>query len=215
MKLKGVTWALVCAAAFFRGGGGVDVRGQDAGAQAAAIAEREAAEERYKRLNTAIEDLLAAQAAQHKRIQALTDEIRTLREDMTRRQPDYATHEDLRRLAQKAQEIDDKREADRKLILEELQKLLKAPPAVATPPATGAGAGAGGASGGKPGGTGMAIEKGYEHTVEAGQSLSLIIQAYREKGVKVTQKQVLDANQGLNPNRLTVGQKIFIPDASK
>jgi len=59
------------------------------------------------------------------------------------------------------------------------------------------------------------IEKGYEHTVESGQSLSLIIQAYREKGVKVTQKQVLDANPGLNLNRLQPGQKIFIPDSAK
>jgi LysM repeat protein len=54
-------------------------------------------------------------------------------------------------------------------------------------------------------------EKGFEHEVKSGQTLSAIIQAYRDQGVKVTLKQVLDANPTLKPERMKAGQKIFIP----
>ena len=37
------------------------------------------------------------------------------------------------------------------------------------------------------------------------------MQAYREKNIKVTVKQIENANPGLKPERLKVGQKIFIP----
>ena len=38
--------------------------------------------------------------------------------------------------------------------------------------------------------------------------------AYRANGVKVTVAEVLKANPGLNPNKLRVRQKIYIPDPS-
>ena len=41
--------------------------------------------------------------------------------------------------------------------------------------------------------------------------LSIIALAYREKGIKITSEQILQANPGLKPNRLSVGQKVFIP----
>ena len=44
---------------------------------------------------------------------------------------------------------------------------------------------------------------------------ALIIQAYRQKGVKVTRKVVEEANPTMNPNRLLRGQKVFIPDPAK
>ena len=40
------------------------------------------------------------------------------------------------------------------------------------------------------------------HRVEKGQTLSLIVQAYREKGIKVTMDQVLKANPGLKPEKI-------------
>ena len=44
--------------------------------------------------------------------------------------------------------------------------------------------------------------------------LSMIVQAYRQKGVKVTMQQVKEANPDVDPNKLLVGQKILIPDPS-
>lgn len=167
-------------------------------------------EERYKRLNAVVEELLASQATLQKRIAGLSDEIRALREEQGRNVNQYVRPEDLRKglekLAEKVREIDQKREDDRKLILEEIRKLASAP--VPEPPArkpkpekepdpTPAPAGP---------------QKGYEYQVKSGDTVAAIVTAYQQSGVKVTLSQVLKANPGLNPNRLKVGQKIFIPD---
>jgi LysM domain len=183
--------------------------GQDAAAQqAAAIADRQAAEERYTRLNAAVEGLVEAQAVLQRRVRDLSAELRAAREENANLQARYVTHDDIKRLVEKIREVDEKRASDRNLILEELQKLLKAPAAPAPAPAPQGNTA-------PPAATAKDLEKGYEHTVEKGQTLLLIIQAYREKGVKVTLQQVMDANPGLNPKRLRMGQKVFIPDPSK
>jgi LysM repeat protein len=57
------------------------------------------------------------------------------------------------------------------------------------------------------------VEKGYEYTVQSGDTLSAIVQAYRDQGVKVTVDDVLKANPSLKPSSMRVGQKIFIPNS--
>ncbi len=54
-------------------------------------------------------------------------------------------------------------------------------------------------------------QNGYYYAIQSGNTLSAIAKAYQAKGVKVTVKEILAANPGLNPNSLIVGQKIFIP----
>jgi len=62
---------------------------------------------------------------------------------------------------------------------------------------------------------GAAPEKGFEHTVASGDTLSTIVQAYKKKGIKVTVDQILKVNPGLVPEKMKVGQKIFIPAPEK
>ena len=50
-------------------------------------------------------------------------------------------------------------------------------------------------------------QRGYEHVVKAGETVSQIATAY-----KVTVKAILSANNLSNPNNLRVGQKLFIPE---
>ena len=50
-------------------------------------------------------------------------------------------------------------------------------------------------------------QTGYEHEVQAGETLSAIAAAYG-----VNSKVVLDNNDIKDPNRLRVGQKLFIPE---
>ncbi len=50
-------------------------------------------------------------------------------------------------------------------------------------------------------------KSGYNHTVEAGQTLSAIAQAYG-----VSMNAILKANKLSDPSKLHVGQKLFIPD---
>jgi LysM repeat protein len=54
-------------------------------------------------------------------------------------------------------------------------------------------------------------EKGYEYTVQEGDTLSRIVAALNKQGVKLTAKQISDANPGVNWNRLAIGHKLFIP----
>lgn len=178
-------------------------RAQDA---ATARLEQQDAEERYRRLNATVEECQATLEAQRKRLDALVTEIRTLREELARAATRESTvsRDEFRQLAETVRDVDQKREADKRLILEEIAKLAKTPVAPPprvekkTTPETPA----------KP----ARDENGYEHIVKSGETISAIVAAFREQGVKVTLKQVLDANPGLNPTKLKVGQKIFIPE---
>jgi septal ring factor EnvC (AmiA/AmiB activator) len=99
---------------------------------AAATAERDYSEERYRRLNALIEQLANAQSSLQKRLGALAEESQRLRSELNNRPSNLATRGELRALERKLQELNDKREADKRLILEQLEKLLKkgaAPPA--------------------------------------------------------------------------------------
>jgi LysM repeat protein len=54
-------------------------------------------------------------------------------------------------------------------------------------------------------------QKGYYHVVEAGETLTMICGAYRDKGVKVTVSQIRKANGLTEKSVLKVGEKLFIP----
>jgi N-acetylmuramoyl-L-alanine amidase len=51
----------------------------------------------------------------------------------------------------------------------------------------------------------------FEYTVQSGDTLGAIVKAYRDKNIKITLQQVLNANPGLKPETMKVGQKIVIP----
>lgn len=172
-------------------------RGQDA-----------AVEERLNKLNGYVQDMLASQDVLQKRIATLAKELDTLREQ-NRVNGGAATQDDIKRLTEAIKEVDRKRLEDYEKIRKQIENLGRAL-AVPVPPKTGR-KGAPPKEGG-PGGTPPAVpEKGFEHTVAENDTLSTIAQAYREKGIKVTVDQIVKANDGLNPNLLKIGQKIFIP----
>ena len=54
-------------------------------------------------------------------------------------------------------------------------------------------------------------DKGFEHIVKSGDTLSGIITAYREQNIKVNKEQIMAANPGLVPEKMRLGQKIWIP----
>ncbi len=176
-----------------------------------------AVEERLNKLSGQIEDLLAAAAKQDKRFSALEKDLESVREQATRPNANYATHEDLRKqgekLAEKLQEIDRNRLADSEKFVKAFEKLGKAtaenPPSTRKPPRATPPPPEDPPKGGSP--TGGGTDKGFEYVIAVGDTLSTIAQAYREKGVKVTTEQIQKANPNLKPNSLRVGQKVFIP----
>jgi LysM repeat protein len=176
------------------------VRGQD-----------DATQRQIDKLSGQIQDLQylqAAQIAQTKRIEALEKAIADLRDKLN--QPganNYASADDLQKLATQVRELAKKQQADNDLILKEIERLgktsgstagRKSSPGVATAPAE------------NPTPTGGA-QKGFYYEVQSGNTLLVIVKAYREQGIKVTVDQILKANPGLDPKDLPVGKKIFIP----
>jgi LysM repeat protein len=191
--MKRILFPLILAAA-------TSLRAQDSGTQ-----------QQIDKLFGMIQDVQAAQELQTKKLAALEQEISELRDKVATpaANPDNASAADLKNLAEKVQEIDKKRAADRELILRQIEQLGKVagaapvkPKNKITPlPDDNAAAPA-------------APQKGYEHVVEKGETLAAIAKAYRDQGVHVTTTQILKANPGLDANKLYAGKKIFIPDAN-
>jgi LysM repeat protein len=158
-----------------------------------------------------LQDLTDAQTAQAKRLESLERELKDLT-DKVNNPPvaDNATRDDLRKLAEKVQEIDRKRQEDKELILENIKQLAKVSADTGSTPKHTT------TKRDKPDSdTAPAVpEKGYEYVVQKGDTLGIIVKAYREQGVKVTRSQIIAANPKINPDVLIPGKKLFIPDAN-
>jgi len=157
--------------------------------------------EDYSRLQSQLADLLEAHNALKSELTKLRSEVRLLQAKVSTKNPTTATRDDLEGLAKSIREIDRKRLQDKDLILKEMKTLLRSAPAGTKPPAVT-----------------FKSQKGFNHTVEAGETISAIISAYntqlKSNGVKkrITLKTVLDANPNLNPRAMRIGQVLFIPD---
>jgi LysM repeat protein len=182
------------------------MRAQDS--SAAADLARKEAEENYKSLKGHVEDLIDARTEQDKRLSALAKEISELREQASKPTGNYASQDDLKRLAEAIQEIDKKREADKELILKEIAKLGKvvtAPPPVSHPKPQVV----------EPLPVSSGNDLGYTYKIKKGDTYSVIAQAYREQGIKVTSEQIAKANPNVDSAKLKVNQEIFIPAPKK
>ena len=166
-----------------------------------------ATEERLRQLGGKIEDLIAAQEAMKKQIMNLYKDLDSLREQMSRPSPNYARTEDFNSLAEKIKEVDRKRLEDAETVRTELLKLRKllesalAPSKRSSPVSS--------SRDNSP--PARVSDRGFEYVIEAGDTLDAIVAAYRAKNIKVTLKEILAANPGLVPERMQIGQKIFIP----
>jgi LysM repeat protein len=180
---------------------------------ASAAADRAAAEERYQRLAGKLQDLTEAQEAQSKRIAALAEEINSVREQQSKPNTDAVQRDELRKLAEQLKDVDEKRAADKELILKEISKLASLPVAPKpTKPATKPKSET--ASDTSADASPDKNYEGYEHTVKSGETLIAIVRAYnKEYSLKLTVDQVLKhpMNANVKPEKLAVGQKIFIP----
>lgn len=174
----------------------------------ASRAQDAAAQERMNKMSGQIDDLIAGQKAIREQTAALAKELASLRDEQTKPNSSYASQEELRRLAESIKEVDRKRLEDAEKIHAELLKLRQA--LIAPPPSTKRIPSAPAPDSPVPDKT-ATTDKGFEYVIKDGDSLSLIVQAYREKNIKVTIDQILKANPGLVPEKLKVRQKIFIP----
>ncbi|HSU52715.1 MAG TPA: LysM peptidoglycan-binding domain-containing protein [Candidatus Dormibacteraeota bacterium] len=180
-------------------------------------AEDAATEERLNQLNGKIEDLIAGQETQRKRIAELSKELESVREQAGKPTGNYAAQDDLKRLGEAVKEVDRKRLEDYDKIHSDLLKLAKtlnAPPPKSNKTATSAvdNPVADKGSADKSGDKSSTLDKGvYEYVVQSGDTLDAIVQAYKQKNIKITVAQIKQANPGLVPEKMRVGQKLVIP----
>ena len=160
-----------------------------------------------------IQDVQDSLNSQDKRISALEKKISDMQDKLsTPAGNDFASADDLKKLAEQVQEIDKKRQEDNEKILTALEKLGKSG-GLHRPPAENAVSANPGPSSSEstPTATSSGNQNGYEYPIAPGNTLAAIAKAYQAQGVKVTVADILKANPGLNPKKLIVGQKIFIP----
>ena len=200
-----------------------------------AAAEREQAEERHRTLTKRLDGIEESIAAFQKNVTALRDEVRRLKDELDRsksKNEGAATQESIKYLAEKIEEVDKKRLADSERTVKEFDKLRKfileslsgprgtpLPPAEANPsrtnrvgtPRTNPGGSPRSNPGGSPRADTGGKQTGWDYTIREKDTLAGILAALRKQGINVTQKQIEQANEGVNWNKLKIGQVIFIP----
>jgi hypothetical protein len=175
-------------------------------APAALRAQDAAVEERLNQLSARIDAMIEAKDAQSKRIEELAKALREVQDQQNKPNANYASQEDVKRLADGLAKIQQQRKDDMEGVARDFEKLGKSikgsAPSRPTPgPATSSG------DGGAP----ARPEKGYDYVIKENDTPIGIAKAYNDQGIKVTWKQILAANPGLKAENLKVGQKIFIP----
>src|SRR5262249_36010020 len=162
-------------------------------------AERAENEERFKTLNAKIDQLVEANETCQKKITRLAADVDKLKEEVERSRND-TMKDTVKRLEDAIQEVDKKRLADNENISAELPTPGKtlAPSPAATNAVKPAGSGAT-TPRPPPGG-----EKGYEYLVKSGDTGGTILQFYRDQGVKISLRQLMEANPGVNWNKLKI-----------
>jgi septal ring factor EnvC (AmiA/AmiB activator) len=170
-------------------------------------------DEKIKRLTGHVQDLQDDSANLKRQIEALVKENQALREQL-QAQPKTpgASLDEVRELARKIQEVDEKRLADRRDILNEINDLgrtlanqvrnaARSPRDVAAD---------------SPRNAANLPSQALEHTISPGDTLLAISLAYsKETGKKITTDLILKANPGLKPERLIPGRKILVPVPDK
>ena len=180
-----------------------------------ARAQVSATQQEIDSLSAQIQDMTKVLGDQQKHIDTLERELAELRDKVnTPVVNDYANRGDLRSLVEQVQEVDRKRKEDSDMIakqIEKIENLVKTAAVIPPPPHSRSNSST---SNPDDSANSNVTEKGYEYVVKQGDTLGLILKAYREKGVKVSLAQIKAANPKMNPEVLIPGKKIFIPDAS-
>jgi LysM repeat protein len=177
-------------------------------AELPARAQDAATEERLNKLTGRIENLEEFRESMKGQLQTLSKEMDSLRTQMSTPSGNYAGQEDLKRLADAVKEVDRKRLEDYDKIRAELKRIANV---VASPGASGHKTASLTSDDTPTANTLKNPEKGFKYTIQKGDTLSIIVQAYKEKNIKVSIDDILKANPGLKAERLPVGKEIFIP----
>jgi Skp family chaperone for outer membrane proteins len=176
-----------------------------------AVAEREDARERYKRMSAKIEDLENTIQTYNQQFQKMEAEIHRLRDDIAKLRDGSRDSTGKSDIVEQIKAVDRARLADQENVMKEFARLRKE----LLGSLNNGGGGSSKPSKSKEMASAPAptptTEKGLEYSIREGDTLSKLVLALKKQGVNVTQKQIEQANPKVNWNALKIGQKIFIP----
>lgn len=170
---------------------------------------RQESEERYRKLTAELEDVQRANLTLVRRLEALEEENRSLRNSINKLPADLVTESDAKKLSdalvEQIKSVDSKRAEDNKIISEEIKKIWKAIEELGKAPA--------------PKEVKRATDKPRrvpkriaEVVLEKGYTLSAIAEAYRLEGYDVTVDGILEANPNItDPTKIRAGDTIIVP----
>lgn len=170
---------------------------------------RQESEERYRKLTAELEDAQRANLTLVRRLEALEEENRSLRNSINKLPADLVTESDAKKLSdalvEQIKSVDSKRAEDNKIISEEIKKIWKAIEELGKAPA--------------PKEVKRATDKPRrvpkriaEVVLEKGYTLSAIAEAYRLEGYDVTVDGILEANPNItDPTKIRAGDTIIVP----
>ena len=190
------------------------------GADAALIAWQADFEERLKTATTTASDNERHLNDLQKEVTSLGEAVQKLRQELVDFRAAAASLESLKALADQLQKVENNRLKDVDMVqnkLADLARTIANAPQIPPPSVPSRVSDSGGTRPISPKNTHTkppadVTEEGVWHSVESGNTLSGIVSAYREQGIKVTQKMIKDANPTTkNWEMLRVGQKIWIP----
>ena len=170
---------------------------------------RQESDERYRKLSAELEDAQQANLTLVRRLEALEEENRSLRNSINKLPADLVTESDAKKLSdalvEQIKSVDGKRAEDNKIISEEIKKIWKAIEELGKAPA--------------PKEVKRATDKPRrvpkriaEVVLEKGYTLSAIAEAYRLEGYDVTVDGILEANPNItDPTKIRAGDTIIVP----
>ena len=168
-----------------------------------AVAELEEAQERYKRMSAKIEDLENTIQTYNQQFQKMEAEIHRLQSEVGRLREGSRDSAGKADVVEQIKAVDRARIADQENVMKEFARLRKE--------LLGAVTKAPKSNSGPPTPMPPPTEKGLEYVIKEGDTLSKLVVGLNKQGVKVTQKQIEQANPKVKWESLQIGQKIFIP----
>jgi LysM domain len=185
-----------------------------AATNAAAVAEAQGVEEKFKQLAADIDSLRASNESLRNKLAGVQEGMQQIRAEQARLATNGISAEDLKPLAAKIEEVDKKRVDDKNVIADQvkqtalqLERLITDRPTAPTKPAP---------NSPPPANATVTATDGFTYTVGPGDIGTAIWSSFnskfKEKGMKtITWKQFVDANPTVDWKRLQVGQVIVIP----
>ena len=153
--------------------------------------------ERVNRLSVLVEDLWADKARAQKQITDLQREVDSLKQEI-RALKGGATQQEISDLAESIRQVERKQRENMELVAKKIEDLGKKAASQRSTPST----------------SGQTrSQPGWDYTVQQGNTLSAIAQAFRDKyGVKTTADDILKANPALQADKLQINQEVFVPE---